>query len=108
MNQLHYVFSNRNSVFNILLGGTCKFQQNILFIQFNNLSSFYKALRHNGGRILNGDPGSIRPFQLYLQAFNETDDNMDYGAGVLIAPRVVLTVATLIKGYVQTQYNFAM
>jgi len=51
------------------------------------------------GRILNGDPGNTRPYQLYLQAFNESEDNMDYGAGVLVAPRVVLTVASLIKGF---------
>lgn len=37
---------------------------------------------------------------MFLQAFNETADNMDYGAAVLIAPRVAVTVATLIRGYV--------
>lgn len=58
----------------------------------------FQATRHNGGRILNGDPGAVRPYQLYVQAFNETGNNMDYGAGVLIAPRVVLTVASLIRG----------
>jgi len=63
------------------------------------LCSVALAARHNGSRILNGDPGAVRSYQLYLQAFNETADNMDYGAGVLIAPRVLLTVASLIKGF---------
>lgn len=57
------------------------------------------------GRILNGDPGSVRPYQVYLQAFNDTGNNMDYGAGVVIAPRVILTVASLIKGYVESKKN---
>jgi len=57
------------------------------------------ALSAPQSRILNGDPANVRPFQLYLQAFNETANNMDYGAGVLISPRVILTVASLIKGF---------
>ncbi|XP_037032973.1 vitamin K-dependent protein C-like [Bradysia coprophila] len=66
------------------------------------LCSLAIAARHNDfrmSRILNGDPATVRPFQFYLQAFNETGNNMDYGAGVLIAPRVVLTVASLIRGF---------
>jgi len=57
------------------------------------------AAPNKNGRILNGDPGAIRPYQMYVQAFNETATNMDYGAGVLIAPRVLLTVASMILGF---------
>lgn len=35
---------------------------------------------------------------MFVQAFNENGTNMDYGAGVLVAPKVLLTVATLILG----------